>query len=133
MDHSKEVLVKITLVPWGNYSGPLLVDYRLMSERVAMIIKNLTEKYDDHLVGYYKESVSESKLGDFQMEFFSDDKMVNAFRKISHIINSSYYLCDLLLESLCRLATGNEDNQLDLEPTDEKEIMAYADILHLTY
>lgn len=122
---SDNVLVKITLIPYGNYSGAKLIDYKILPYELAILLNKFLLKYKNETIEYYCQFDCESLIENIKVEIVNDNAIKTAYELLlsEEIIESSYHIYDRVVEKiklLSQIENLDNDNNEEVKKLIEK-------------
>ena len=97
-----EVLLKLSMYPCRNYSGADMVDYKIVKEETANIIKEFLHKYKKEQITFYCGFDGCCSLKNVTIEIYSNKDIIRAYKLLTkeQIVSKTYYVYDLVVEAL---------------------------------
>lgn len=116
----EKVLIKLTLCPYGNYSGANMIDYKLINLETAEIILYFLRSYQNEYISFYDGEDEQCKLSRVKMTIIEDQNIIDAYLLLleNEIIENSYYIYNIITNKLMNI--GNEEEDFEIEPTEEE-------------
>lgn len=130
-----EVLIQLILTPHGNYHGPVMFDYKIISKEIANIIKEFLTEFKDTNIQFYNGQDMDCKLNRVKIKIFENAEMIKAFELLmvyNVILPGSFGIYNLIVEKLMHIDKGEDyfyDELCDSNVTQEK-ISTKWKILH---
>lgn len=117
----ERVLIKLTLWPYGNYSGAAMVDYKIVNKETAKVISDFLKIFGDNDITFFDGRDNDCKLSRVNMIIIDDQNIMNAYHLLSenNIVDGTYYIYDIVVNKLMNI--GNID-EMAFEPTEEELI-----------
>ena len=128
----KQVLLVLEMMPGGNYEGPKMVDYQVVSLNTADIIKAYLEKYSNTNISFYSGKDYDLAISDagIELTIFKDKEIIKAYKLLeeNNLCVSSYYIYDIIRTALVNHdhPTGDDCDEDYINKPTEEEIMAAA-------
>jgi hypothetical protein len=111
-DSDTEVLIKLTFYPRRNYDGADMLEYKIVSLKTALILKEFIKNYKDTVITFYCGFDGEREVEHIEIYIYQNDAIINAYKllKTRGVIgdihgqyDGSYYIYNLLVEGLMSL------------------------------